>query len=316
MEDIEKLAETQHALVRRDQLLTLGYSVGQVDGLVSRRRLERAARSVYRIPGSVPTYRQLLLAKVWGAGVGATAARRAGASLWRLPGFGDGALDVLRARHGNGQQGRHETCLLPAHHLAVVDSIPVTSPALTLLHLCGSEHPKRAERAVNNAINMKLVTPASLGTVLAEMARQGRNGITVLRHIISEMTDDYVPPASELEALVIAVLEGAAITGFELQKVVGGTSAPAGRVDMVDMEHLIVIEADSERYHASWLNTIEDRRRDRILTAAGFHVSRVTWWELTTDHRPFVAEIRALQRFRASLPPDMKASTRKTGRAG
>ena len=35
--------------------------------------------------------------------------------------------------------------------------------------------------------------------------------------------------------------------------------------------------------------------RDRILTAAGFHVSRVTWWELTTDADPFIAEVRSVR---------------------
>src|SRR5262249_5396034 len=152
-------------LVTRAQLVALGYRTGQIERMVSGGRLERIARAVYRIPGSVPTSRQRLLAEVWAAGHGAVATDRAAAALWRIPRFSDGPLDVLRGWRGSRSRrgsslALHETCLLPAHHVADVDGIPVTSPELTLLRLCGIVHPKRAERAVNNAINMRLTTPA------------------------------------------------------------------------------------------------------------------------------------------------------------
>src|SRR5258708_2462557 len=86
MKDIHRLAETQHGLIRRSQALQLGYPGRQVERMVSSRRLEPAARSVYRVPGSVSTHPQRLLAAVWRRGDGALAARLAAGALWELPG--------------------------------------------------------------------------------------------------------------------------------------------------------------------------------------------------------------------------------------
>jgi len=76
-----------------------------------------------------------------------------------------------------------------------------------LLDLCGRVHPNRVERALDNAIAMKLVTVQQVGF------RQER---------------------------------------------VGGTRAPAGRVDLVFGEATVVVEADNRRHHSSWLD-VESR---------------------------------------------------------
>jgi very-short-patch-repair endonuclease len=77
------------------------------------------------------------------------------------------------------------------------------------------------------------------------------------------------------------------------QVTVGGTSAPDGRVDLVYRNARVVIEADSRRYHASWLATQADHRRDLKLAAAGYQVLRVNWWQLVHEPELFVAAVRA-----------------------
>lgn len=101
---------------------------------------------------------------------------------------------------------------------------------------------------------MDLTTVQRLGMMLAETGARGRPGTALLRRFLAVRTEDYVPPESELEALLLAVLAGAGIPIPERQASVGGTTAPVGRVDFVYRPVKALIEADSRRYHSAWLD--------------------------------------------------------------
>src|SRR4051794_13556481 len=208
MRDVYTQAERQHSLVTRQQGVAL---VGRAafDREVRGRRLQRAGPSVFRVPGSVPTWHQDLLCAVWSQPAGAVASHRSAAALWRLPGFPPGPIEVLRTRSGGHRSGAmvlRQTSFLPPHHVTETAAIPTTSAERTVLDLCGLVHPERAERIVDHVVAVKLSTLPALAVVLAECAASGRPGITVLRHLLAERGDHYVPPESELERLVLAVL--------------------------------------------------------------------------------------------------------------
>ena len=99
----------------------------------------------------------------------------------------------------------------PPHQIRLVHGIPATCPERTILDLCGSVHPQRAERALDNALAADLTTAQHLGLMLAETGARGRPGTAELRRLLAVRTADYVPPASELEALLLAVLDGAGV---------------------------------------------------------------------------------------------------------
>ncbi len=258
-----------------------------------------AARAVYRVAGSVPTWEQRLMAAVVATGPGAAASRRSAAALWRLPGFGPGPIEVTQPRGPsarNPTEGLHSSRLFPPHHVCTVDAIPTTSPERTLLDLCGCVHGRRAERAVDNALSMDLTSVGALGRMLAETGVRGRPGTALLRRLLLVRTADYVAPASELEALVLTVLDEAGLEPPDRQEWVGGTRAPAGRVDFVFREARVVIEADSRRHHSSWLDVQADHRRDLLLAAAGWRVVRVNWHQLVEEPQLFAAAVRAMLR--------------------
>jgi hypothetical protein len=143
---------------------------------------------------------------------------------------------------------------------------------------------------------MQLTTVRDLGLVLAEAGVQGRRGVALFRLVLGVRTADYVAPASELEALVLAVLDSAGIPPPDRQEWVGGTRAPAGRVDFAFRDARVVVEADSRRHHSNWLDVQADHRRDLLLTAAGWRVLRVNWHQLVEDPGLFVAAIRTILR--------------------
>src|SRR5215218_8540806 len=84
-------------------------------------------------------------------------------------------------------------------------------PEVVILHLCASEHPDRAARALDNAWNRRLLSGRSLIALLADYGKRGRNGTAVLRELMEVRGPDYVPPASNLESRVRAILAKAGI---------------------------------------------------------------------------------------------------------
>jgi len=299
MDRILELASRQHGLIGREQALAHGMTRGQINARVRERRWDIAGRGVYRVPGSVPTWEQRLLTALLVAGPGAVASRRSAAALWRIPGFSRQPVEVTQRRgpsRRNPVKGLHDSRVLPPHQVRTVDAIPTTSPARTIIDLCGCVHPRRAERAMDNALSMGLVSVGDLGRMLGETGTHGRAGIALARRLLSVRTADYVAPASELEALLLAVLEASGIEAPERQGSVGGTQAPVGRVDFVFREARVVVEADSRRHHSSWLDVQADHRRDLLLTAAGWRVIRVNWHQLVEEPRLFAAAVRTVLR--------------------
>ena len=300
MTDVRRSAESTHGLVSPDDLPAASdRRYDAVESMARRGRLERLAPRTYRVVGSVSDWRQTLAAAVIAAGRGAAASHLSAAALWGLPGFGGEPVEVTRPRqrHHTGLIGRvHESRRFPETHRREVDGIAVTSVARTLFDLCGSRevHPKRAERAISNALSRGLVGFGALEVMLAQMGRRGRRGSALFRKIIDEHgAAGYKPTESELEDLVLAVLGAAGLPLPVRQPVLGGDEAPAGRVDFLYREVRFVIEADSRIFH-SWLDAENDRRRDALLMAAGYRVLRVTWRTLREEPEIFVAAVRAI----------------------
>lgn len=297
MDRILELAGSQHSVVGREQALAYGMTPGQIDARVRRKRLEIAARGVYRVPGSVRTWEQRLMVAVLAAGIGAAASRLSAAALWKLPGFGQGPIQVTQGRGPSSRNpavGLHDSRFLPAHHVREVVCIPATCPERTLFDLCGSVHPGRAERAIDNALAMALTTVPRLAMMLAETGARGRTGTALFRKLLVARAGGYVPPASELEALLMKVLEMAGVAQPSRQVTVGGTRAPIGRVDFAYLPAKILIEADSRRHHSSWSDRQADHRRDLLLAAAGWRVLRVNWHQLLNEPELFIAALTTL----------------------
>src|SRR5437764_7595824 len=237
MQKLLSLAERQHSLVTRGQALTCGITAARLRSATRNGALVSVYRAVYRVGGAVETWRQRLLALVLAAGVSAAISHFAAAALWRIPGFPEGPVEVVRPWKRNRKPGRlaglHESTFLPAHHITTIDGLPVTTIERTLFDLAGVLKRKRLERAVANAVNARQTTIAKLEKVFAETARRGRKGSRAMRQLLSDIGSCYVPTESELEDLVIAVLEAAGLLLPDRQRNVGGTTTPIGRVDFL-----------------------------------------------------------------------------------
>lgn len=66
-----------------------------------------------------------------------------------------------------------------------------------------------------------------------------------------------------------------------------------GRVDWLVRDLRFVLECDSFEWHGAWLRRKRDLRRDRRLLAAGYHVARFSWEDVTDLADQVVADLRA-----------------------
>src|SRR5437764_6423278 len=174
MKTVLSLAERQYSLVTRGQALTLGMTKREFDRAVGAGRFVRVHREVYRVAGASETWRQKLSAIVLAAGAEAAVSHHAAAALWRLPGFPEGPVEVVRPWKRSRQPGRlrglHESTFLPAAHVTTIDGIPVTTVERTLFDLAAVLKRKKLDRAVANAVNKGQTTIAKLERVFVETA--------------------------------------------------------------------------------------------------------------------------------------------------
>ena len=106
----------------------------------------------------------------------------------------------------------------------------------------------------------------------------------VLRDILDERGDDYVPPATGLEGRFAEVIRDACLPEMDRQLDLGDDHW-CGRVDFFDRTRRLVVEVDSEKYHSALSDVRADAERAGRLERAGFTVVRVSDGQVF--HRPW-----------------------------
>jgi very-short-patch-repair endonuclease len=298
---INEIAERQLGLALVSEVLTNGVTVEQVRHLAARNHIDRVTPRVLRARGAPQTEMQRLLVAVLDAGPGAFSSGHTSAALWRVPGYRLFPAHVVRPRGVTGRRSSlavlHEVKGLLPQHVTMLDGIPVVRPERMVLDLCASEHPARAARALDDAWRRHLLSGPSLRTLVGETSVQGRPGLGVLRALLDERGDDYIPPASNLERRFASIVAEAGLPEMRRQVDSGGARW-VGRVDFRDVRLPLIIEVQSERYHTALTDAVADAARLEALRAAGFVVVEV--WDRDVWHRPRHVE-RQVREARARL---------------
>jgi very-short-patch-repair endonuclease len=178
--------------------------------------------------------------------------------------------------------------------IASVAGIPVTSPARTLLDVCGLANvtgPVIVEDAFDDALRRELTSLPRLRWT-AERVGRGKPGSRLLKELLRQRAPGFVPPASQLESLVLQVLRDARLPEPERQHEIREFGRLLARVDLAYPDVLLAIEADGYRYHsgrAAWQN---DRTRRNALTSRGWRILHLTWEDLRVRRGQVVEDIR------------------------
>jgi very-short-patch-repair endonuclease len=167
----------------------------------------------------------------------------------------------------------------------VLDEIPVTSPARTLIDLATIASANRLEAAVNAADKLGLVDPETLRAEVAE--RAGQRGAPALRHLLDR--DTFRLTDSELERRFLRLVRRSGLPVPETGVVVDGM-----RLDFLWPQLGLVVETDGLRYHRTAQQQAADRRRDQALAAHGLTVLRFTHAQVVGEPESVIAVLRAV----------------------
>ncbi|UDY37948.1 type IV toxin-antitoxin system AbiEi family antitoxin domain-containing protein [Dermatobacter hominis] len=277
---VERLAEHRHGVVATWELIAAGLTHDQIRRLLDSRHWERVGSGVVRRRGSAPTADQRVVAAVLDHGSGAGAAFLTGAHLFGCAGAPLLPIQIVgtvATRRYRTDVGYHRVRRIPDRWMTEVRGIPVVAPEMVAMQLFACSLSESAERRVDVLWSMGRLSGRSIEMFLSDMGRSGRNGVAGLRSYLDARGVDYRPPATGLESRAIQVLREAGIR-VERQVDVGCDHAWTGRVDLRVVGLPVVVEVQSNMYHASLINRQADAARRSALEAAGF-----VWVELWED---------------------------------
>lgn len=192
----------------------------------------------------------------------------------------------------------HQSTLLH-DEVSVVDGIPVTSLARTLLDLAAIVGERVLEQAFNEAEVRGMTDRLSVPGLLERRPR--RAGARALRKILAAGAHSRGITRRELEARFASLLEGTDLPRPRRNADI----AVAGRffeVDCLWPAQRLVVELDGRAVHGTARAFERDRERDRLLLADGWRVVRITWRQLRDDAPAVLADLRRLLRIRPQPP--------------
>jgi very-short-patch-repair endonuclease len=285
------LAERQHAVVKREQLLATGFTRHEIARLLAASRLHRVHRCVYAVGHRKLTDEGRWLAAVFAAGDGAVLSHESAAALWKMLPPRRGPIQVTAPVKRRSHQGiAVRRAKLERSEIRVRNRIPVTSPERTLLDLAAS-NPRLLDKAIREAHYLHLTSAASLAAVCKR--HEGRPGTRALKRAIENADLDKGPTREELEHLFRRFLRkhNLPIPLFNAPLEINGRVI---HPDCLWRDHRLIVELDSRKAHATPHAFEEDRARDRALQVAGYRVIRITWRQLRDEPEAISGDLSAL----------------------
>ena len=284
-----ELAELQHGVVARVQLLGRGVSPSAIDRRVGRGQLHVLHRGVYAVGHRVLSQQAHWLAAVLACGAGSVLSHRSAGQLWQIVSSTSVAPEVTRRGHHRGRPGiRAHRSSLAEDEIEVVDRIPVTCVARTVFDLAGSSRPRELERAWSEMEVRRLTSRVSVPQLLERYP--GRPGAAALRALLGSKEPGGVT-RNDFEEDFVALLEAHGLPRPRLN----ADLWLRGRfieVDCLWPRERLAVELDGRAVHAREAAFESDKWRDRELLAEGWRTARVTWRQLREEPDAVVADLR------------------------
>lgn len=282
--DLDWYLRRQCGVISCAQVRSAGLSQDAVDHRVATRRWERLHPGVYLAADHPYTDEVRMRAAVLWAGKDAVA-HGVSAAWWHdlgpvLPATVE--VTVRRSRNPGHQPGvsvrRRD---LPYLDLVGVRDLWVTDVPLTVLEAAVKLGPQGSE-LLDRALQRRVKFPA---VYRAHCRNQGRHGSRDASRLLAVAADWA---ASHAERLLVRMLRGAGITGWELGHRVHGFL-----IDLAFPVQRVAIEVDGWAWHVTADRFIDDRRRQNALVNARWTILRFTWHDLVARPDEVVQEIRA-----------------------
>lgn len=289
---LARRAGRRHGVVSRAEAIAAGASKSAIQRRLALGRWRVVLPGVYAIDARPPSWRQTLAAACLAAGPDGVASHASAAALRSLAGFKETTIEIATAESGVRHRAFivHRVRVLPRSDVTVVDGIPATTVARTLLDLAATRPEGLVEIALDDALHRRLVTVSQLQRLAG---RERLRGAPALRRLIAARPAGAAVPESPLETRFVQLARQFGLPEPVRQHpiTIGGRRM---RLDYAYPGAMVAIENDSYRFHDGRRSWQSDRERRNLLTAAGWRVLQITWGDVTAHPADTANRIRSL----------------------
>jgi very-short-patch-repair endonuclease len=272
------VAARQLGLITAEQLIAAGVGRGSIRWRLANGALHRVFRGVYVVGHPVLAPGALEFAAVLACGAGAVVSHRSAAALWRLvtPAGREVELTVV----GRDCRSRVGIRVHQVSELAAVDrsnrrGIPVTAPARTLIDYASTTGVEEAERAIAEALALRLVAEPRL--VAAIERGPYRPGVARVKAILGQPGGPR-RTRSGGERAMLRLIRAAGLPVPLTNHPVEGFNA-----DFFWPDVGLIVELDGGDFHRPRPAFERDHRRDIVHKDAGHEVLRVSGLQLDQE---------------------------------
>ena len=285
------LARRQHGVVSIRQLeQLLGLSHQAVVRAVAAGRLHRMHRGVYAVGRADLSPHGNCLAAVLAVGPGALLSYHSAGWLWGIWRGSPQPFEVTAfvPRHHPAPRGvvRHRARNLVEADRAIVEGIPVTSVARTLLDLAWKLSGDQLRRALARAEDLRLLDLEAIHAVIER--NRGHHGARRLRYALS-IYERPVYSRSEFERRFVDYLVGSG-----LPRPATGWNEVGYELDVYWPELRFGVELDAYETHGTRDAFERDHDRDLALALAGIETVRVSERQFRREPDEIAARIATL----------------------
>jgi hypothetical protein len=232
------------------------------------------------------------MAAVLASGDGAVLSHATAAGLWGIWGSGAGETHVTVPRKTRSQWSiRRHFSVLPDDEREVIDGMPVTSAARTVLDLAAERGAGAAEAALREMEYLRIYGAVSLPALIERHAKH--RGSAIVRVCLTSLADDPGGRVrSALEERFLPFLDANGIPRPRLNPWLD-LGPERIQVDCLWPEARLVGELDGFQAHGTKRAVARDKKRDRGLVAAGYRVVRITWAQLHDEPTILASDLQA-----------------------
>ncbi len=184
----------------------------------------------------------------------------------------------------------HRVRLPLPEEIEIRDGITCTTISRTIVNMAGESGWGQLRRLVEQAAVMRRLDAGEIDLVLSRGRRRGAPRLRTILAPWRETREERPVVRSRLEARLLPRLieEGLPAPRTNVKLCIDGHPF---EIDLLWDEHRLAIETDGEETHGTRVAFQRDRKRDQILTAAGYRTARVTWAQVRDEPNAVVNRI-------------------------
>lgn len=289
---VGELADRQHGVVERGQLLGLGLGEEGIKSWIRLGRLHPLHAGVYAVGRRSTSLHGRWMAAVLACGSNAVLSHRSAAAIRGIRGSSGTRIDVTTPRKARGVGSiRRHFSLLPADEITRSEGIPVTTVPRTIFDMAASSPPEAVESMLREAEYRRLYDRLSLHDLLDRYPR--RRGSKAVRAALARVVERPGRIRSPLEERFLPFLDSYRLPRPRLNAwlEVAGERCQA---DCLWPEARQIVELDGWEAHGTRSAFRDDKARERRLRVAGYGVTRIAWVQLGDEPEAIAADLRAL----------------------